>query len=231
MRSPYGPTVNGECTRRGWRGSSDFGSAMALAAPPSYNSAMANEIEMKFKVASHAAVRRRLDAAGAKYIGGMLQTDCYFDTPRRDLLKRDSGMRIRTAAKLRGHTLAADPRPQLTYKGPVDAKARAKVRPEIQTHLEDAEAFGEILAALGFEPALTIQKKRITYHLGRCLVELDELPILGCFIEIEGPDEAAIERVRAKLQIEDNSTKSGYTKLVTDACAQLGRPCREILFD
>ena len=191
---------------------------------------MANEIEMKFKVASHAAVKRRLASAGAKYVGGMIQTDCYYDTPHRDLLQRDSGLRVRTAARLRGHTLHGDGRAMLTYKGPVDPTRRAKVRREVETRIEDAAAMGEVLAALGFTPALTIQKKRITYRLGRCLVELDELPLIGCFVEIEGPSESAIDAVREKLRIEDASTKSGYTKLIADACADTGRKCREVVF-
>lgn len=202
---------------------------MASAGGRPYNSAMANEIEMKFKVASHAAIRRRLEREG-QYLGGMLQTDCYYDTPGRDLLQRDSGLRIRTAARLRGHELHRDARPLLTYKGPVDPRRRAKVRREVQTRVEDAAAMGEVLAAMGFSPALTIQKKRITYRVGRCLVELDELPLIGRFVEIEGPGEAAIDAVRKKLQIEDDSTKSGYTKLVADACAASGRKCREVVF-
>ena len=56
-----------------------------------------------------------------------------------------------------------------------------------------------MLEELGFVPIFRYQKRRESWRLGECRVELDEPPRIGLFVEIEGPDEGAIHSVQAKL--------------------------------
>jgi adenylate cyclase class IV len=120
--------------------------------------------------------------------------------------------------------------PLLTYKGPRLARGRAKSRVEIQTTVEDPKAIEDILRALGLVRRLVIQKRRASYRLGRCLVELDELPILGCFVEIEGASARAIDAAARHIGLTGEPLKAGYIHLAEEACPRAGRQCLEITF-
>lgn len=71
---------------------------------------MPHETEMKFAVESLAQVARRLRAVGARRLYTVLQEDCYFDTPRRGLLRRGCGLRLRAQRLLRAGCRTPDTR-------------------------------------------------------------------------------------------------------------------------
>jgi len=195
---------------------------------------MKHEIEMKFPIADLPALRKTVVRAGGEYAGTVLQTDCYFDTPELSLLAQDRGLRLRTSERLGGKGGSRGKRPadsaMVTYKGPRKAQGRAKNRVEIQTTVGDAGAVGDMLEQLGLTRRLIVQKRRSTYRLGRCLVELDELPILGAFVEIEGPGARAIEAVARKLGLTGEPTRSHYVQLVCEACRHVNGRCLEVTF-
>ena len=83
------------------------------------------------------------------------------------------------------------------------AHGKIKSRMETEVDVSDAQAATQLLIALGFTPTLSFQKKRVRWELEDCLVELDTLPHLGHFVEIEGGSEAAIMAVREKLGLSD----------------------------
>lgn len=193
--------------------------------------AMPHEIEAKFKVDNHRAVRRALRRAGAEYIATVIQTDRYFDTPRRKLLKRDCGLRIRSLRPLRRGARGLDTRPLLTVKGPPRPSGSAKIRREIQARLDDAPGLVEVLAAMGLAPCFTVQKRRASYRLAPCLIELDELPLIGCFVEIEAPCEKDIAEMCRRLGLDGPPITDHYVNLVTAACKRADRPCTGATFD
>ena len=190
---------------------------------------MSREIEVKFAVASHRSVAARLRAAGGEYVGTAVQTDRFFDTPDRALMRTDRGLRIRTVRRLRGWAKAADRRPLVTYKGPRRARGAVKARAEIQTHIDDAAALERILEACGLRLVLTIQKRRASYRLGQCMVELDELPRIGRFVEIEGPDERTIQAAREAIGLKGEPLTETYVALVDAACGRID-VCRTVTF-
>ena len=87
-----------------------------------------------------------------------------------------------------------------------------------------------MLHAFGLEPTMRIQKRRASYRLNRSLVELDELPLMGRFIEIEAPGEKKIEEIRRRLKLEAEPITDHYINLLCAACKERGMPCREVLF-
>ena len=176
---------------------------------------MSQEREAKFKVAGFSAVLRRLRGAGAKHLGTVLQTDRYFDTPAGRLRKADRGVRIRLSRRLAGPG-GLDPRALLTFKGPRAPHGKLKVRREVQTYVDDAAAAAAILEALGLVATMTLRKRRASYRLGRCRVELDELPYLGRFVEIEGPSRRAIEAARDLLGLAGPAITTPYTQMVRE---------------
>jgi len=155
---------------------------------------MATEIEAKLKVSSLDPIRARLKACAAQRIGCVLETNFMLDRPDQTLRQRDAALRVRGAQVLDGPRPAA----KLTYKGPAQA-GRFKSRQEIEVEIADAGQTVELLSAVGFTVTLCYEKRRESWRMNDCLVELDELPIVGAFVEIEGPNEAAIDFVRVAL--------------------------------
>ena len=71
---------------------------------------MAREIEAKYRVGSLAPLRRALERLGGRWLFSAVQTDRYFDTPGRDLLAGDRGVRLRTLSRVQRGAGACDRR-------------------------------------------------------------------------------------------------------------------------
>ncbi|MHC4239127.1 MAG: class IV adenylate cyclase [Planctomycetota bacterium] len=145
---------------------------------------MCTEIEAKLKVESHQRLMKKLAELGAEFLAEQVQTDYYFDDANRTLTATDKCLRVRRV--LTGRT----ERVLLTYKGPKE-KHELKRRQEIEVEVQDRHSVEKLLSALGYEEVLAFEKKRRLWGLGDCEVALDELPLLGSFVEIEGPTSAA----------------------------------------
>jgi len=177
------------------------------------------EIEIKLRVEHLAPVRDKLKALGAQRIGESLQTNIFFDTSDRALLASDCGLRIRRARDLVTHqeTLI------LTYKGP-RGEGAVKRREEIECFITPLENAIEILERLGYERMLTFEKRRESWTLGRCNVELDTLPHLGSFVEIECESESEILKLREKLGVSEGAiVVQTYADLVSHFLSDRGK--------
>lgn len=187
---------------------------------------MANEIEAKMKVEGFDDLRRRLAELGAKRIGSELETNTFFDTPDGSLVRAGKGLRVREARDEQsgGHRYV------VTFKGP-QRQGDMKNRQEIEFTADDGAAAIELLETIGFERVLSFQKRRETWELADCEVVLDELPILGSFVEIEGPDEAIVLQTRQKLGLDDCPLiPTAYATLLARHLEQTGDRKREIRF-
>jgi len=153
---------------------------------------MAAEIEAKLKVDSLSDIEKRLSELGAESVGCRHQKDYYFDDSTGTFLKFDRCLRLRWQSADENEKIF------LTYKGPKE-KANLKERQEIEIELKNINSAEDLLGAIGFERGLVIEKKRSLWHLDRCTIALDQLPELGCFVEIEGPDEEIITNVQKKI--------------------------------
>jgi len=158
---------------------------------------MSVEIELKLRVESHGPVRQRLRDVGARFIEAVVETNRIYDRADGMLRKRGCGLRLRTALPLDG----AASRVTLTFKGPRLATA-LKSREELEVGVADAMALARVLEELGFVPILCYQKRRESWQLDGCRVELDEPPRIGLFVEIEGPDERSIRAVQTALELD-----------------------------
>ncbi len=159
---------------------------------------MAEELECKVRVESHEAIRNRLRDAGATHVGRVCETNRLFDDAEASLLAADCGLRVRSIRLLDGQ----GPSASLTYKGPRQA-SDLKRREELESAVSDPEAVAAILAQLGFSERVLFEKRRESWRLADCQVELDELPALGLFIEVEGPSTAAVKAVIAQIGLSD----------------------------
>ena len=82
-------------------------------------------------------------------------------------------------------------------------KDEFKKRQEIEIEIKGADSVEKLLSALAYEKVLVFEKRRRIYRLGGCVVALDELPLLGSFLEIEGPDDKKIADVQKNLGLAD----------------------------
>ncbi len=186
---------------------------------------MHEEIEAKLKVDSLEAVERRLSACGATFLGETVQTDAYFDTVARDFTRGDKALRLRREKTGQHERLI------LTYKGPKQADDY-KTRVEVELEVNDGEAADTLLVALGYDKALAFDKRRRLWRLRDCEVALDELPLLGTFVEIEGPDSRAILQVQEMLDLSRvPHTMDSYASLIERELTREGRDRREVYLE
>ncbi len=166
------------------------------------------EIEAKIKVDSLQEVAAKLTKLGAEFIGEQVQRDSYFDDAGRSLMKTDRGLRLRRQG------IGNEEKIILTYKGARE-KGRFKKRQEIEIRISDGDAVENLFLAIGYQKSLVFEKKRRVYRLGGCEVALDEMPLLGNFVEIEGPDDKKIADVQKKLGLADlPNIKESYAGLM-----------------
>jgi len=180
------------------------------------------EIEAKLKVNSLEAVEQRLAECGASFRAEKLQTDCYFDTADRELTRTDQCVRLRREKKGDRERLV------ITYKGAKQADDYKKRR-EIEFEVQDAEQAEAFLDVLGYRKALVFNKRRRLWDVGDCEVALDELPLIGVFVEIEGPNSDEIRRVQVRLALTDvPHVMDSYATLIAERLARLGRNQTEV---
>lgn len=179
---------------------------------------MPTELEAKMQVPDHVPVRDALHAQGAARVGSVMELNTFFDTKDRALLAQDKGLRVRHACDFE----TGDERHVITYKGSQQAGA-LKNREEIEIAADDGEQAALLLERLGYGPTLSFEKRRETWRVDDCLVELDELPQLGCFVEIEGPDEEAVLSVRDALDLNHYPlVKKSYIAMVDELLKATG---------
>jgi adenylate cyclase class 2 len=154
------------------------------------------EIEAKLKVDSFKRIEKRLKAVGAEFLRKRLHTDSYFDDGKLSLRKTDSALRLRR------QLIGCREQIVITFKGP-RREGRFKQRQEIQFEVGDGRLAETFLEAIGDKKTLVFQKKRQAWHYRDCEVALDELPLLGRFVEIEGPGARKISAVQKDLGLSD----------------------------
>jgi len=183
---------------------------------------MSTEIEAKLKVDSLQEIAEKLDGLGAEFRQEQLQIDNYFDDANRALTKTDRCLRLRRLL------VGKSERFFLTYKGAKE-KNEFKKRQEIEIEVEDGNSAEKLLLLLGYNKALVFEKKRRIWRFGECEVALDELPLLGSFVEIEGPDGEKIADVQRNLGLSDlPPILESYASLMEEKLRQLGKEEKEV---
>lgn len=185
------------------------------------------EIEAKMSVENHAPVRVQLQACGAKRHGVFHEINTFFDTEDRSLLAADKGLRIRVNRNIE----SGEEDHIITFKGPREP-GPLKSREEVELAVEGSAEAIKLFECLGFKKTISFEKRRESWLLDNCKVELDELPYLGRYVEVEGPDDASVLRVREKLNLADRQMiKYGYIALLSGYLQERGLKVRDIRFE
>lgn len=142
------------------------------------------ETELKLYIPDLAALKAKIEAAGATLIAPrVFEKNIRFDDDRKSMQATATVLRLRY-----------DTRARLTYKdGEKVHDQYGSTRFEAEVEVSDLETMQIILEKLGYKPTFIYEKYRTTYELEDAEIMLDELPY-GTFAEIEGTQDA-IKRV------------------------------------
>jgi adenylate cyclase class 2 len=214
---------------------------------------MAQETEIKLKIADVRAFHRALKRIGARPAGKgssrVHEENTIFDTPEGGLAKHGQLLRIRTETLGTPGNVKAQVSKQrvlLTFKQPVAGAAAGparqlrrgpyKVRDETELEVSNAGNLARIFEGLGMSGWFRYEKYRSTFRLPNSkkwarglLIELDETPI-GAFVELEGPAEA-IDRAAMELGFSKNDyVLKNYLVLYMEECRRKGAQPSHMLF-
>jgi adenylate cyclase class 2 len=180
---------------------------------------MANEVEIKFRIADVHALTRALKRAGFKQITRSThEMNTLYDLPGQKLRKRGELLRLRQYGK----------EWILTHKAKGTA-GRHKVRVERETRVEDGKQMDEILRALGFEPTFRYEKYRAEWSDGKGHVVVDRTPI-GNVGEIEGPARWIDRTARALGIARENYVTQTYAAMFFEWKRRTGSAAKEMTF-
>jgi len=182
-------------------------------------SPMPLEVEIKLAVESHDPIIRALRENGGSRTARYFELNRMFDLPDGVLRAARRGLRIR---QFLPHNGCVVPAAVMTYKdSPIEAKL--KTREEIEFEVSDADAAAAMLASLGYIVTLQFEKKRERWKLGSCAVDLDEIPRLGLFVEVEGPDGDTVEHTAKTLGLDvSRAVRGSYVRLLAEDAERRG---------
>lgn len=151
------------------------------------------ETEAKFSISSEQAseILKFLNKNG-EYKFERLEKNTFFDTSKNSLQKSGKSFRIRSEKNLKNHKTITT----MTLKGKKNKNSKFKSRKEFEIAFENsAETAKGIALGLGLKESISFDKLRKSYQFQQCSVEIDKLPLIGYFCEIEG-SEKNIEKVQ-----------------------------------
>lgn len=138
------------------------------------------ETEVKFRIGNAEEIEDRLRKLHAKLVRTGLERNIRYDTTDRKLARSKELLRLRSYAG------EAD----ITHKRRAQAAVRGfKTREETIVAIDSFESGRLLLERLGYEKSWIYEKKRQIWELGTVEVLIDELPLIGNFLEIEGEPE------------------------------------------
>ncbi|MBN2290658.1 MAG: class IV adenylate cyclase [Candidatus Glassbacteria bacterium] len=173
------------------------------------------EVELKFLLKDPEDMRRRLHDLGFSSSGTVFEHNIVFDTPGRSLKKGGNLLRLRQDSGVR-----------LTYKEPPADRTHAgrfKVKQESELAVADFETMRYILNRLGFTTERVYEKYREHFSRGpEVSAELDRLPHLGFFLELEVPPDQ-MDRLAADLGLDPGQgLRENYFQLFEAHCRSAG---------
>lgn len=165
---------------------------------------MKPEIEAKFLDADHDALRAKLKELGAECVQPMrVMKRQGFDFPDGRLRDKNNGwVRVR------------DEGDKITMSYKQLNNRELDGTHEVQITVDNFDSAGEFLKALGMERNVFQVTKRESWRLGEFEIELDEWPWAKPYVEMEGPDEAGLKDLAAKLGLDWSKVCHGSVEIV-----------------
>ena len=181
---------------------------------------MAQEVEIKFRVANPKELARKLRSAGFRLVTRRThEMNTLYDLPGEVLRNRKELLRLRKYGS----------EWTLTHKSGT-IRGRHSSRVELETSVADGKVLDSILRALGSAPTFRYEKFRAEWADAKGAVVVDETPV-GNFCEIEGPPRW-IDATAKKLGVseQDYITKN-YATLFADWKQEMKSNADEMTFE
>lgn len=188
---------------------------------------MALETERKYLDVDFITLRVRLKSVGALCKGLCFEINTLYDNADKICELENRVIRLRIAERVDGISNS------FTMKAPPinrnETENLCKIREELETNVEDAAIFNEMLKRLGYMPVLTYEKIRETWtfqfktrnNLELVHVELDKLPFCDC-VEVEASCDA-INQVSSLLHLDNfKISTTSYTELYKELLSNSG---------
>ena len=163
---------------------------------------MQTEIEAKFLSVDHDAVRAKLRQLGAtcEHPQQLMRRKNY-DLPGDLLDKRHAWVRIRDEGS----------KVTMSYKQLNDRSLHGTK--EVNLVVDDFQRAEELLLAIGLVAGNYQETKRESWTLDGVQIELDEWPWIKPILELEGPSEAAVRAMAAKLGLDWQAAVHGSAEV------------------
>jgi adenylate cyclase, class 2 len=181
---------------------------------------MAQETETKIPLGTGDHFRSVLDLCRALYAdGGQLnQRDEYFDTRDENLKEQDFTVRLRS---VNGSLKVALKGPRIYLPGNVYRRI------ELEFSAANEEEVREQLKHQELTATAVIEKQRWVFTGENAEIAIDQLPFIGAFIEIEGSNPSAINKVLESLQLSSKGAiRENYSELLEAKFKEIGLPLR-----
>jgi predicted adenylyl cyclase CyaB len=175
------------------------------------------EVELKCVVDDMPARRAQIEAAGGKLVYAGRLVDRRYDFPDRSMTVRDHVLRVRIYES--GEARKA----MLDWKGETRYEHGFKVREEVSTPAEDADALATILEMLGFVVTIQVDREIAQYELGDAVVRFEEYPEMDPLVEVEGTPEAIEQAISLMGLPRTGFTSERLTDFVARYEARTGR--------
>ena len=139
------------------------------------------EIEVRAIVNNKMELIQILKEKGFVNTKNVVQHDIMLDKPDASLFVSGKKIRIRIE----------DDKSTLTYKGDINVDQNISKRTELNIQIKQSEVdqYITFLTELGYPICFQIKKERQVLEKDGIIVTFDEWPIIGCMMEIEGPEE------------------------------------------
>jgi adenylate cyclase class 2 len=180
------------------------------------------EREIKIRIEEKNTLVPVLVKLGANLIKERHFEDNYlFDFSDKRLSKSDSLLRVRLVG---GRGL-------LTFKKKVEGEGRIAEREELEVTFEEGATLLAIFERLGFGCFFRYQKYRTLYRAGDLEIMIDELPLMGTFVELEG-SRTGIRAFAARLGFrEEEFIVENYLALFKTYRAEKDLDISDLVFD
>lgn len=149
------------------------------------------ETELKAVVPDESQCLARLLAAGATQRSEARLEDRRYDYPDRRLTMRDVVLRLRVRRNDSGSSASLD------WKGAASFEAGYKHRDETSVAVGSPEQMAAILDALGYVVTRAIDRDVRELQLHGAILRFERYPRMDTLLEVEGPENAIEEAIRA----------------------------------
>ncbi len=180
-----------------------------------------NELEVKIRLETEERFQQVFQACQLLYgppQSHVLQLDQYYDTPDGQLKDQDLVIRIRSIGEQQAIALKS---PCIRLPNGLSSRI------ELEFMAADGNVVCQQLVDQGLHVRQSSEKERWMFVHKDLEISLDRLPFLGYFIEVEGPNEAAIHGVLHALKLPpDGAVLKHYGELMRDRFEELGMPLK-----